>query len=65
MGENLAVEALQKVDELEAALRRLTYQAVTGPPVDHNLAEQRSGFFYGTRRDVEAWERARVAREGS
>ena len=65
MGENLAAEAMQRLDELEAALKRLTYRAVTGPPVDHNLAEQRSGFFFGMRQEIAAWERSRLARQES
>jgi hypothetical protein len=64
MGEDLASEALQRVDQLEAALRRLTFSGMVGPQV-HNLAEKFAPMFYGVRYQVEAWERSRQGRTES
>ena len=49
MRSHVVAEALRAVEDLEAAPQRLTRRAVTGPPVDHNVAEQRSGFLCGAR----------------
>ena len=51
VGENLAGDALQRVDDLEAALEPL------------GLAEAHRGKFYAVNYSVEGWERARLALE--
>ena len=61
MGGDLAAEALQRVADLEAALRRLRFTGMVGPEV-HDLAEKFAPMFYGLRYQVEAWERSRQAR---
>jgi len=62
MGEDLAAEAMQRVDELEGALLRLEFMGMVGPDV-HNLAEQYRPMFYGVRQSIESWERIRLTRE--
>jgi len=58
MGEDLAAEALRRVDELEGALRRLEFLGMVGPDV-HNLAEQYQPMISGVRRSISTWERNR------
>lgn len=62
MGEELAINAMQRTDELEEALRRLEFMGMVGPDV-HNLAEQYQPMFFGVRKSIESWEQIRLARE--
>ena len=64
MGENLAAEAMQRVDDLEGSLRRLEFMGMVGPDV-HNLAEQYQPMISGVRRSIDSWERTRLEREES
>jgi hypothetical protein len=64
VSENLAAEAMQRVDELEGALGRLEFMRMVGPDV-HNLAEQYRPMFFGVRQSIESWERIRLTREES
>jgi hypothetical protein len=64
MGEDLAADAMQRVDEFEGALRRLEFMGMVGPDV-HNLAEQYQPMIFGVRQSIESWERIRLTREES
>jgi hypothetical protein len=55
---------MQRVDDLEGALRRLEFMGMVGPDV-HNLAEQYQPMISGVRRSIDSWERSRVAREAA
>jgi hypothetical protein len=62
MSGDLAADAQHRVNDLEDALRRLTHLGMVGPKV-HDLAERFAPMFYAVRRDIDAWERTRQARE--